>query len=79
MGSNYLKSIFIIVLFALSIDSFKLLSPSNNSNLKVENEVYNPVPSIMHHISDAHDWHLWGEGDESFSIPFLLFFTQKVI
>jgi F-type H+-transporting ATPase subunit a len=23
----------------------------------------------MHHIADAHDWHLWGEGDNSFSIP----------
>ena len=78
MGSNYLKkSIFIIVLFALSIDSFQASESDNNSNLKVENEVYNPVPSIMHHISDAHDWHLWGEGDESFSIPLpIILYTE---
>ncbi len=31
--------------------------------------IYNPVPTIMHHIADAHEWHLWGEGDNSFSIP----------
>ena len=31
--------------------------------------LYNPVPAIMHHIADAHEWHLWGEGDNSFSIP----------
>ena len=31
--------------------------------------LYNPVPTIMHHIADAHEWHLWGEGDNSFSIP----------
>ena len=61
MGSNYLKkSIFIIVLFALSSLIVSLFD--NNSNLKVENEVYNIMTqlSIMHHISDAHDWHLWG-------------------
>ena len=28
----------------------------------------------MHHIADAHEWHLWGEGDNSFSIPFLLYY-----
>ena len=78
MGSNYLKkSIFIIVLFTLSIDSFQASESDNNSNLKVENEVYNPVPSIMHHISDAHDWHLWGEGDESLSIPLpIILYTE---
>src|SRR5690625_7789313 len=30
---------------------------------------YNPVPVIMNHIADAHDWHLWGEGENSFTIP----------
>ena len=30
-----------------------------------EGELYNPVPAIMHHISDAHEWHLWGEGEQS--------------
>ena len=34
--------------------------------------IYNPVPTIMHHIADAHEWHLWGEGDNSFSIPLLV-------
>ena len=39
--------------------------------------MYNPVPSIMHHISDAHEWHLWGEGDESFSIPLpIILYTE---
>jgi F-type H+-transporting ATPase subunit a len=32
-------------------------------------ELYNPVPAIMHHISDAHEWHLWGEGEGSVTIP----------
>lgn len=24
---------------------------------------------ILHHIADSHEWHLWGEGDASVSIP----------
>ena len=32
-------------------------------------EQYNPVPAIMHHISDSHEWHLFGEGENSISIP----------
>ncbi|EQB90737.1 F0F1 ATP synthase subunit A [Elizabethkingia anophelis] len=31
-------------------------------------EKYNPVPDIMHHISDSHSWHFWGEGENSVSI-----------
>lgn len=30
---------------------------------------YNPVPDIMHHISDSHSWHLWGEGEKSVGFP----------
>ncbi|WP_370288740.1 F0F1 ATP synthase subunit A [Elizabethkingia sp. JS20170427COW] len=39
-----------------------------------KSEPYNPVPDIMHHISDSHSWHLWGEGDHSvgFSLPVIL-------
>jgi len=37
-------------------------------------EKYNPVSDIMHHISDSHSWHLWGEGDHSveISLPIIL-------
>ena len=71
------KSIFIIVLFTLSISSFLASDPSNISSPTAENEVYNPVPSIMHHISDDHEWHLWGEGDKSFSIPLpIILYTE---
>ena len=71
------KSVFIIVLFTLSISSFLASDPSNISSPTAENEVYNPVPSIMHHISDAHEWHLWGEGDKSFSIPLpIILYTE---
>jgi F-type H+-transporting ATPase subunit a len=30
-----------------------------------EKQKYDPVPAIMHHISDAYDWHLWDVKDEN--------------
>ena len=49
-------------------------SPEGNTEGGKE-EKYNPVPFIMHHIQDAHNWHLWGEGDSSvgFSLPVILY------
>lgn len=32
-------------------------------------EKFDPGKMITDHITDAHDWHLWGEGDQSVSIP----------
>ncbi len=34
-----------------------------------DNERFNPVPVIMHHVTDAHEWHLWGKGENSVTIP----------
>ena len=62
------KSVFTLALFLLIQGSF-FASKSQINSTPVDNEVYNPVPAIMHHISDSHEWHLWGEGDESFTIP----------
>ncbi|MDY3547228.1 F0F1 ATP synthase subunit A [Riemerella anatipestifer] len=45
-----------------------------STETKQSGEKYNPVPDIMHHISDSHSWHLWGEGEKSvgFSLPVIL-------
>lgn len=32
-------------------------------------EKFEPGKVIMEHVLDAHDWHLWGEGDHAVSIP----------
>jgi len=43
-----------------------------------ESELYNPVPDIMHHISDAHEWHFWGEGENSVTLPLpIILWTEK--
>ena len=53
---------FLIILF------FPQISFSEDSSQE-KSELYNPVPAIMHHISDSHEWHLLGEGDASITIP----------
>ena len=54
---------FLIILF------FPNISFSEDTTSKDDSELYNPVPAIMHHISDSHEWHLLGEGDVSVTIP----------
>ncbi|WP_068596287.1 F0F1 ATP synthase subunit A [Vaginella massiliensis] len=39
------------------------------ASVKSGTSKYNPVPVIMSHLADAHDWHFWGEGENSFTIP----------
>ncbi len=45
------------------------IKAENHLSENSKNELYNPVPAIMHHISDSHEWHLWGEGENSVTIP----------
>lgn len=42
---------------------------STHNTEETKDESYDPVPVIMHHIADAHEWHFWGEGENSASIP----------
>ena len=40
---------------------------------------YDPGKMIMDHVTDAHDWHLFGEGHEavSISLPVILYVKSK--
>ena len=51
------------------IKSEEAKSQEEAAKVKSGESSFNPVPTIMHHIADAHDWHLWGEGEKSVSIP----------
>ena len=31
--------------------------------------LYNPVPDIMHHISDSYEWHITGKGKHQLQYP----------
>lgn len=39
-----------------------------NTSAEVVEEEYDLIGTIMHHIQDAHEWHLWGEGANSVSL-----------
>jgi F-type H+-transporting ATPase subunit a len=43
-----------------------------------ESDGFNPGTMIIEHVSDAHDWHLWGEGDHAVSIPLpVIIYTES--
>ncbi|MGE4290282.1 MAG: F0F1 ATP synthase subunit A, partial [Salinivirgaceae bacterium] len=66
-----------LLFFSLSISLFALMaqaSENQKTNASTDEE-FDPTAVIMHHISDAHDWHLWDKVDKetgekhSVSIP----------
>ena len=66
MSNTRLKPLFTLLFLIGIIFHLKAESTPTSNN---SDELYNPVPAIMHHISDSHEWHLWGEGEGSVSIP----------
>ena len=53
----------------------------NQEKESLDKTTYNPVPAIMHHISDSHEWHFWGEGEGSATIhlPVILWSKDGLI
>jgi len=67
-----MRPFFRLILCVLAVAFFTIKAYSfapNPEQSKTETETYDPVPNIMHHIADAHEWHLWGENEQSVSIP----------
>ncbi len=75
-----LKNIFIktLVFSVLSLVFVGLVHANNPSEISSEhdenhkteeNAKYDPIPVIMHHIADAHDWHFFDYNGHSYSMP----------
>src|ERR1035437_3979326 len=62
-----------VLLAALLIFSF---STAFGKEIAKEKK-FNPGELIMDHIGDAHDWHLWGEGDGATAIPLPVIIYSK--
>ncbi|MDT0642148.1 F0F1 ATP synthase subunit A [Zunongwangia sp. F363] len=64
------KSLWIKVYFALAFALLPLFSfAQEHESLGEVEEEFNATEMIMHHIGDAHGWHFFGEGENSFTIP----------
>lgn len=65
---NGIKSVFITLLAVLSMNFASANEHAQEEGGKHEKEEFNVGEMIMHHIKDAHEWHLWGGHDNSTSI-----------
>ena len=59
---TYFKS---LVLTFLAIFAFATANASD----EVESNDFDPVSFATHHVLDAHEIHVWGEGESSFTVP----------
>lgn len=51
---------------------------SSTSEAHSESEEFNPTEVIMHHISDAHGFHIYGEGEDAVTVPLpVILWTDK--
>lgn len=56
----------------------QLHAEDTHKTTEAKEEAYDPIPVIMHHISDAHEWHFWGEGESSVTLPLpVILWTEK--
>lgn len=62
-----------IMLFSLSL----LASDTEHNAASSENESYDPVPVILHHISDAHEFHI--VKDVSLPLPVILWTEEGLV
>ncbi|PKP10662.1 MAG: ATP synthase F0 subunit A [Bacteroidetes bacterium HGW-Bacteroidetes-4] len=55
-----------LLFFSLTISLFALTAQAseNQKTNAANDEEFDPTAVIMHHISDAHDWHLWDKVDK---------------
>ena len=60
IAKNSIK-VLLLVLLALPLSIFASGGGSQ--------EEFSATDMIMHHIQDSHEWHLWGKGEDSMTIP----------
>jgi F-type H+-transporting ATPase subunit a len=79
---------FYLLLSAITLTFFAFAShePENESHKATEDEVFDPTEVIMHHINDAHDWHLFDKknketGEEhpvSIPLPVIVWYNGHI-
>jgi F-type H+-transporting ATPase subunit a len=60
---------FLTLTLGLSAQALASDGHEDHGDTAVHEEAFNPSNFIIHHIADAHDIHLWGEGHSAVHIP----------
>lgn len=76
LKNNTIKSVLFAVLALVCVNSINAkksheadINHEEKHETASEKEGYDPIPVIMHHIADAHDWHFFDYNGHSYSMP----------
>jgi F-type H+-transporting ATPase subunit a len=76
VSTNKIKSVFITLLAVFTLNIVSASGHATTEGKSHEAEDFNVGEMIMHHIKDAHEWHLWGPshgaGSKSIYLPIIL-------
>ncbi len=77
------KSLVIRVYFTLALAILPLFTYAQehneeHSSIEEAEKEFNATEMIMHHIGDAHEWHFFGEGESSVTLPLpVILYTEN--
>lgn len=75
MATHKSSKITVAFMLMLILNSFSSFAQAED---EVIDKSFNPTEMIMHHISDSHGWHFFGEGEDSFTLPLpVIVWTDK--
>lgn len=67
MATHKSSKITVALMLMLILNSFSSFAQLDTE--EVIDDSFNPTEMIMHHISDSHGWHFFGEEEESVTLP----------
>lgn len=69
----------LIIINSVGAQNHDEITPKHDENHKIEvNEKYDPIPAIMSHVADAHDWHFFDYNGHGYSMPLpVILWTEK--
>ena len=85
LKNNFIKTLVFSILSLVFVYSTQAqthdeISPKHDENHKTEpgDEKYDPIPAIMSHVADAHDWHFFDYNEHAYSMPLpVILWTEK--
>lgn len=71
-------ALFLVVLIVFSVSAQEGAAAESAENKEAKSEKFDAGKMIIEHITDAHDWHVLGEGEHAVSIPLpVILYTDK--